>query len=71
MKKASGLKRFEFELDGRRRVVKLPAGATVEELLKKIGRSPETMLATIDGRLVAADGRLKGKVVLYRVVSGG
>lgn len=71
MKRAKNWKRFEFEFDSRRRVVKLPETARVGDLLEKLGQSSETLLATIDGKLVSADSRLKGDIKLYRVVSGG
>ena len=71
MKKAKGLRRFEFELDSRKRVVRLPERATVASLLEKLGQSSETLLATIDGKLVSGESRLKGRIKLFRVVSGG
>ena len=51
----------------------LPAGMTLRDALKKIGLSPESVLAVLDGQLVTDDYVLKeGQTLkLVAVISGG
>ena len=51
----------------------VPAGMTLRDALKKIGVSPEAVLAVIDGQLVTDDAILQADttVKLVAVISGG
>ncbi len=51
----------------------LPPGMTLRDALKKIGLSPESVLAVLDGQLVTDDVVLKdGQTLkLVAVISGG
>jgi sulfur carrier protein ThiS len=51
----------------------VPAGMTLRDALKKIGVSPEAVLAVLDGQLITDDAILKEdtSVKLVGVISGG
>ena len=51
----------------------LPAGMTVRDAIKKVGLSPETILATRKGKLLTDDELLKedDQIKLIAVISGG
>jgi sulfur carrier protein ThiS len=51
----------------------VPEGITVRDAIKKVGLSPESILATRKGKLLADDEILKGDepVKLIAVISGG
>jgi sulfur carrier protein ThiS len=51
----------------------VPAGMTLRDALKKIGVSPEAVLAVLDGQLITDDAILQAEttVKLVAVISGG
>ncbi len=61
------------EVDGEAKAVELPRNSTIEDLIIKLGQSPETTVASVGGKVTLHSEKVpsKGKVSLYRVVSGG
>ncbi len=59
--------------DMREGVVKLKSSPRVNDLLRTIGISPDSVVVTVNGEVVAEDYVLSeaDDIVIYRVVSGG
>ncbi|MBI5035340.1 MAG: MoaD/ThiS family protein [Chloroflexi bacterium] len=62
-----------MEIKYREKKWEMKAGMTARDALKKIGVDPESVLITINGKLVTDDALLKDtdQVKLVAVVSGG
>ena len=63
--------RMKYFLDGKEKSVQLARGSTVMEMLKKLDINPEKVIVRIDGKIVTEDVKVRGKVELLRVFSGG
>ena len=61
------------KLTFRNKEYELPSGMTVRDAIKKVGLSPETILATRKGKLLTDDEILKedDQIKLIAVISGG
>jgi len=59
--------------EGRGGVISLKRRPRVADLLKELGMSPDSVIVTVNGEVVAEDYVLDGEasVIIYRVVSGG
>ncbi|HHO57135.1 MAG TPA: MoaD/ThiS family protein [Thermoplasmatales archaeon] len=63
---------IEVEMKGGKEKIGIDDGATGEDLLKKLGFSPDEVLIIMDGRPLPYTEKLEGKKVrIIRVVSGG
>ncbi len=64
--------KLKILLPGQAKTAKASA-ATVAELLRKINMNPETVIVSVNGKIVPEQTKLKAsdKVEVLRVVSGG
>lgn len=64
--------KLKILLPGQAKTAKV-AAATVAELLRKINMNPETVIVSVNGKIVPEQTKLKAsdKVEVLRVVSGG
>ncbi len=65
--------RYRFLPEMREGEVELRPSPRVSDLLKALGISPDSVIVTVNGEVVAEDYVLSesDKVIIYRVVSGG
>jgi sulfur carrier protein ThiS len=61
------------KLTYRNKEFEVPSGMTVRDAIKKVGLSPETILATRQGKLITDDEIVKeaDHIKLVAVISGG
>ncbi len=63
---------IEVEMKGRKEKIKIPDGSTGEDLLKKLGFSPDEVIIIMNNTPIPYNEQLKeGKIKLIRVASGG
>ena len=66
------LVKVNFKIEGTPKSLMLKQGASLSDLLEKIGFTSETMLITVDGKVALPSSKIpKGEIELFKVVSGG
>jgi len=63
----------KYVMDGKARAIALPKGASLKDLVEKIGFNTETVLLRVGGDIVPESTKITGKekIEVLKVVSGG
>ncbi len=62
---------IDYYIEGKKKKADLKQTDTVEKLLKELKINPETVLVQVNGEIVTKEKKLKGRVEIIPVFSGG
>lgn len=62
---------IDYYIGGKKKKAGLKQADTVEKLLKELRINPETVLVQVNGEIVTKEKKLKGRVEIIPVFSGG
>lgn len=65
--------KVKYVMNGKARTTSLPKGATLGDLVEKLGFNPETVILRAGGEIVPEDTKVQPgkKIEILKVVSGG